>query len=812
MAFDGTLKFDTAIDQSGFESGIGKLGSLASKGMAAVAGAVTVASGAMAALGKSALDAYADYEQLTGGVSTLFGAQEMSLNEYAASVGKSVDAVRGEYDKLIAAQDSVMQNAAEAFRTAGMSQNEYMETVTSFSAALISSLGGDTLKAAEVADRAIVDMADNANKMGSSMESIQNAYQGFAKQNYTMLDNLKLGYGGTKSEMERLLADAEAISGVHYDISSYADVVEAIHVIQTEMGITGTTAKEASETISGSLASLGAAWSNVLVGIADDGQDFDKLIDDLVSSAATAADNILPRVETIIGGISSLISSMSDVLVEAVLGLTEYIPDFITAGVDVVNALAEGLAENAPMLSGVAADIAVQLTGAFFDIAPKLAVIALDLVTALAEGIAEAAPELVSSAAEGISQLIAGLNAALPRLITAAGQILTALVAGLADNVDILLDGALLLLQTLAESLLENIGPLTEAVVELITELALYLVDNSDQIIETTMLIIGEVAQAIIENAPQLIAACVLLLGSIANLALEWLGKLLGIVGDFWGDIFDDMSESLGKVFTKISEWGADIIDAGVRAAQDFVGGIVDFVTELPDKLGDLLGDVIDSVVTWGSDLLQKGKDAASDLVTSITDGIASLPEDLLNIGKNLVTGLWNGITSMGSWLWDQISGFGSDIIDGFKSAFGINSPSRVMRDSIGKYLAQGLGVGFTEELPDVAAAASEAMQSIRLSPDIELNAHIDRTAVDSFRALENTGGEYVPSPTSEIVSTVNNYSTVNNNTAPEDDRPPINVTVIAKIGEDVIAEGVAPYVDEQQGAEITLKERGLTT
>ena len=253
MAFDGTLKFDTKIDDSGFSSGIGKLGSIAQSGMAAVAGAITAATGALAALGAQALNAYADYEQLTGGVATLFGAQDMSIEEYAESVGKSVDAVRGEYDKLITAQNNVMHNAEEAFRTAGLSQNEYMETVTSFSAALIASLEGDTVRAAEVADQAIIDMADNANKMGSSMESIQNAYQGFAKQNYTMLDNLKLGYGGTKSEMERLLADAQAISGVEYNIDSYADVIEAIHVIQDQMGITGTTSREASETISGSI-------------------------------------------------------------------------------------------------------------------------------------------------------------------------------------------------------------------------------------------------------------------------------------------------------------------------------------------------------------------------------------------------------------------------------------------------------------------------------------------------------------------------------------------------------------------------------
>ena len=229
-------------------------------GAALKVGGAAIAAGA-AALGKVASEAisgYADYEQLVGGVETLFADSA----------------------------DVVQQYASNAFKTAGLSANEYMETVTSFSASLLQSLGGDTAKAAQVGDMAISDMADNANKMGSSMESIQNAYQGFAKQNYTMLDNLKLGYGGTKTEMERLLADASKLSGVEYNIDSLSDVYEAIHVVQEEMGITGTTAKEAYETISGSLATTKAAWSNLLVGIADENADFPALINNFVESAS----------------------------------------------------------------------------------------------------------------------------------------------------------------------------------------------------------------------------------------------------------------------------------------------------------------------------------------------------------------------------------------------------------------------------------------------------------------------------------------------------------------------------------------------
>src|SRR5574344_992703 len=239
----------------------GGLATAAKVGAAAVAAAGT----AMVAIGKQAIEQYAEYEQLVGGVETLFKQSS----------------------------DTVMGYAENAYKTAGLSANEYMSTVTSFSASLLQSLNNDTAKSAEVADMAITDMSDNANKMGTDMSMIQSAYQGFAKQNYTMLDNLKLGYGGTKTEMERLLADASKLSGVEYNIDNLNDVYEAIHVVQTELGVTGTTAKEASTTIQGSVNSMKSAWTNLVTGIADDNADFDALITNFVDSIMTMADNIL---------------------------------------------------------------------------------------------------------------------------------------------------------------------------------------------------------------------------------------------------------------------------------------------------------------------------------------------------------------------------------------------------------------------------------------------------------------------------------------------------------------------------------------
>ena len=585
MAFDGTLKFDTEIVTEGFKSGLEKIGSFAKKGMALVAGAVTAASGAMVALGKSALDAYADYEQLTGGVSTLFGAQDRSLEEYAASVGKSIDEARGEYDKLLQAQNEVLGNASEAFRTAGLSQNEYMETVTSFSAALIASLGGDTLKAAEVADKAIIDMADNANKMGSSMESIQNAYQGFAKQNYTMLDNLKLGYGGTKSEMERLLADAEAISGVHYDIESYADVVEAIHVIQDEMGITGTTAKEAAETISGSVASMKSAWSDLVVGIADDEQDFDKLTNDFVESAATAAENILPRVETILGGMGKLVESMSSVLGDIVTSIVAYIPDLVEAGVSLIDALVQGLVDNAPALAMAAADVIQALVDTIADSLPELIQAVLDIIVSLAKAIVAAAPTICKALIDLIPILINTIISSLPQILDCITDIFNAIVEALPDLIVVLVENLPAIIVAIVETLIEAIPQILEAAVQMF--------------------------MAIVEAIPEILVALV-----------TGLGELLGKIGEF-----------LKNIIVSIAQWAIEMREKARQAAKDFLDNVVTFFKELPGKIWDNLTAAIKHVISWGLEL-------SKNMVEGLWNGIKNMGQWI----KDKIFGFADGI------------------------------------------------------------------------------------------------------------------------------------------------------------------------
>ena len=376
------------------------LATAAKVGAAAVGAAAT----AIGALTTAAVNNYAEYEQLVGGVETLFKNSA----------------------------DTVMGYAENAYKTAGLSANEYMETVTSFSASLLQSLDGDTKAAASAADMAITDMADNANKMGTSMEMIQNAYQGFAKQNYTMLDNLKLGYGGTKEEMERLLADAEKLSGQEYDISSYADIVDAIHVVQTEMGITGTTAKEAATTIQGSTASMKSAWANLVTGLADDSADFDTLMSNFVDSVVTVGENIIPRIQTTIQGVTQLVSAASAKIVPLIVDtLMQNLPALLTAGVDLVFALVNGILDNIDMVIDCVLQLIDVIVDKLIENLPKLVEGGIKLTLGLAEGLIKALPKLLSKTPQIIRGIVSSLVKNLPSIISVGADIVKGIWRGI---------------------------------------------------------------------------------------------------------------------------------------------------------------------------------------------------------------------------------------------------------------------------------------------------------------------------------------------------------------------------------------------
>lgn len=391
-------------------------------GVKAMASAIKEAGAALIDLGKQSIQGFAEQEQLIGGVDTLFKESSKQVQQYAN----------------------------EAYKTAGLSANEYMETVTSFSASLLQSLGGDTAAAAKKADQAIMDMSDNANKMGTDMQSIQNAYQGFAKANYTMLDNLKLGYGGTKEEMQRLLTDAEKLSGVKYDLSSYADIVDAIHVVQTEMGITGTTAAEAATTIEGSANAMKSAWSNLITGMSNENLDLGKLVQNVIDSVKSFADNLIPRLQIMlprfVQGLTQLISSMIPYvapalelllppLVEGLGGLVSGIVQALPAAVEAISAVIPMLVQQLtillPQIVSAGVSIIASLAEGIGDNLPALIPAAVDAIITVAEGLVDHVDEIIIAAGSLIAGLTQGLIEAIPRLVVRLPEIILAITSGL---------------------------------------------------------------------------------------------------------------------------------------------------------------------------------------------------------------------------------------------------------------------------------------------------------------------------------------------------------------------------------------------
>lgn len=540
------------LDTSGYENGLdnasGKASGFADKlksGLATAAkvgaAALTAAATGMAALTKASIDQYAEYEQLVGGVDTLFKT----------------------------ASDKVQEYAANAYKTAGMSANEYMDTVTSFSASLLQSLGGDTEKAAQKADQAITDMADNANKMGTGMEMIQNAYQGFAKQNYTMLDNLKLGYGGTKEEMERLLADAEKLSGQKFDISSYSDIVDAIHVVQTEMGITGTTAKEAASTIQGSVSAAKSAWSNLITGIAADNADLDTLIGNFVSSVEAAAGNIIPRVSVMLGGISQLVTSASTTIIPMVITtITDNLPALLQAAVALVGALGQGIIDSLPAITQAAIDILFFLANGLIENLPTLidgiVQVTLTIVQMLTSPdfltqLIETAILLIMTLAQGLIDAIPQLIAAVPMII---GNLLAAIIVELPNIIQMGID----LLFALIDGIIKCIPELVAAVPTLIIAFVNGIVNNLDKIILAAPQIIVSLITGIIGAIPELIAAVPRVIAAIADTIrnYDW--------GGIGRNIVQGLKDGIAGMWDNIKDWFNEKVNSLVGGVKRILG------------------------------------------------------------------------------------------------------------------------------------------------------------------------------------------------------------------------------------------------
>lgn len=640
----------------GIGSGVAKVG----KGLA-IAG--TAAATAVTALVSKSVGAFADYEQLTGGVETLFGAGGRSVEEYAQSVGKSVSDIQGKYDSLMSAQNAVLENANKAYMTAGMSANEYMDTVTGFSASLISSLGGDTNKAADYANSALVDMSDNANKMGTDMESIKNAYQGFAKQNYTMLDNLKLGYGGTQEEMKRLLSDAEKLTGQRYDISSFADITQAIHAIQTQMDITGTTAKEASTTISGSWGSLKAAFQNVLVGLTTGGDMFDQSLDALINTAVTFGQNIIPAIKGALSGVGYLIEGLAPVIGETIPPLiNDLAPTLANSAVSLISSLVNGLTQNATQFSECLSNI---------------------IIVAVA-GISTVVPQLLDAASKIVSNLMQGLTNSMPQIVNGAVTLIEGLVNGLVNNIPLLIMGAVQLVTSLANGLIENLPRIIDAGVNLITGIVSASYSMMPQIIQNGMQLVVNLAVGLVRAIPQLIAALPRITGAIVKgfKSVNWFDLGLQLIKSIWEGIKSIGSEMWNGVKEKTSElWGGvknvvseklnnikstyDAHGRGLKGATfAAIEGVKEYYRTGYDAINQLTGGKLGEVVNKVSEKMEAVKGKFSEAFGNVKNTVMTIFENIKNgitekisAAVNKVKEIFGSIADKVSDVWGKIKG-----------------------------------------------------------------------------------------------------------------------------------------------------------
>ena len=534
-----------------------------------------LATGALGKIVGQSLTEGGKLQQSIGGVETLFGASANKLKKYAST----------------------------AFRDSGVSANEYLEQATSFASALIRSCGGNTAEAVEIANTALRDMSDNSNKFGTNMTDIQNAYQGFARGNYTMLDNLKLGYSGTKTEMQRLLKDAEALTGVHYDINNLNDVYSAIHAVQENLKITNTTQKEATTTLSGSFGMLKASWSDFL-GSLSTGQNVTITFKNLMSSLGT-----------FVGG--NLI----------------------------------------PMLGNIVKSAFTILTDSFNNMSPIL-----NAVQKFASNIAKQAPTFIKTGFEMLNKLADGIVSALPVMIS--------------------------------------------KIPTIISTFANIINDNAPTILVCGAKLIGKLVMGIIQSIPVLISNVPKIIKAIVDVwsAFNWL--------QLGANAIKFMGNGIKSMFGAMENVGNNVLNA-------VKGGL----SNLPGALMNLGKSAMYSLSGTISGLGHLGKTAMSRVASAIESGIRTLPSKMLGIGKNIVQGIWNGITGMSGWIVHKVSGFASSIVKGFKKSLGIHSPSRVMRDEVGRFIGEGIGVGITDSLTDVKKDIDEFNSDI----------------IDEFKSKNNT-------------------------------------------------------------------------
>lgn len=680
MGYDGSLKFDTKIDESGFNAGVSKISSAAKKGLAITAGAVVGVGAALGAMTKQSLDSVSKLEQNVGGVETLFKKSSKT----------------------------VIANANKAYKTAGMSANEYMQNVTSFSASLLQSCAKNTDKAAKVADMAMIDMSDNANKMGTNMVDIQNAYQGFAKQNYTMLDNLKLGYGGTKTEMERLLADASKISGVKYDINNLADVYNAIHIIQKELGITGTTSKEAATTIEGSMNSAKAAYDNFLNGSGS--------AEELADSIAVMMENIgknlgeiIPRLAATIPELFSTLwddmkSEMqqgvqvgAEMITNILLGITEGIPDFLSVGGQVIMSLAGSISSASPQLITAAGTAILALGSGIMQALPQMISYGVQIITQIGNAISQAAPELIPKAIEALAQFALGLISALPQLITVGIQMITSLAQGLINSIPLLIEYAPQIINSFCAAIDTGLLQLIAAGVKIIANLVIGIVQAIPQLIAALPQIVLAIYNVFMHI--NLLSAGANIIKTLASGLKSSGGSVISaaqnIVKFIWNQLVKTDWVNLGKMLIQKLVSGIRGMGGSAGSVARSIGQKI-FTTISNVNWLSLGKTVISKLISGLLSLLGRMGSAAKSLGTKAVSAFKGI--NWGSVGSNIVKGIIGGVGAMAGSLLSKMQGLASSALKAAKKALGIKSPSRVFKKEVGKHIVTGIIAGIDTE------------------------------------------------------------------------------------------------------------------
>lgn len=628
---------------SGFGSTIKKGFALAAKAGIAT---ISAASAGIGAIVKSSASAYADYEQNIGGVETLFKDNA----------------------------DTIVKYASEAYKTAGISANDYMQNVTSFSASLLQGLGGDTAQAAEIANEAMVDMSDNANKMGTDISSIQNAYQGFAKQNYTMLDNLKLGYGGTQAEMARLINDSGVLGdSIKVDEKtvnsvSFDKMIEAIHKVQTDLDITGTTSKEAATTVSGSLGSVKAAWANLMVGMGDKNADLKNLIKEMVSTVKTFAKNIMPVIKQALSGVTTLISELApDIAAELPQLVSDLLPQLIEAGTQIFQALVKGISDNIGTITQAAITAIITIATALIQNTGPLVQSLATIITTIAQALPTILPDLINAIVEQIPTVIQAVIDCMPAIIDGTIQIVTAIAEALVDNIDLIIDGAVQIIDALTMSLSDS--------------------DTAAKLAQSALEIIGTLTMELLKNLPDILADGILIAVELIKGIAQGMVDYFAPVSDALSDMLIDLTDWFSRKWNDFKEWGSDMIQAFIDGIKEKWQSLKDTVCDVASSVKDFLGfsepdkGPLSNFHTFAPDMMDlfaKGIADNEDTITMqfnrslqllmdtdvIPPSFSALPEKSVNNGGN---DTMNKIIALLETYFPQLAQQGNIYLDGDK-------------------------------------------------------------------------------------------------------------------------------------------------